>query len=111
MAGTGTATEIYRGGHAKALILTLPPGATTGRHTETSPYMVIPLTAGTLARKTFTSARGKDEKTTSENIRLRPFVSYDRKTGKKGVDHELVNTGATEVCLIKIYPKTWPARR
>lgn len=93
-----------------ALIFTLPAGETFAKHTETSPYIIIPLTEGVLTRRTFTTKRGK-EQVTSETIRLRPFVTFDRKTGKGGVDHELTNTGKSEVCVMKLYPKTWPARR
>src|ERR1700674_4192307 len=93
---------IYKGKAVAVVRLTMPPKSTTGRHIEARPYVVVPLTPGTLDRQTFRSVRG-NLAIQKDKIRLRPHLAYVRKTGK-GVDHELCNNGDETVILFKMYP-------
>jgi hypothetical protein len=91
---------IHKSGGTAIVALTMPAKSTTGRHVESRPYVVVPLTSGTLDRHTYSGAGGK--KVLKDKIRLKPMRTYERKTGR-GVDHELFNNGSEPVVLLKHY--------
>ncbi|MDA9409407.1 MULTISPECIES: hypothetical protein [unclassified Bradyrhizobium] len=91
---------VHKGRGVAIVRLTMPAKSTTGRHVESRPYIVVPLTGGTLDRDTYTGAKGTKAK--KDKIRLKPFVTYERKTGR-GLDHELFNNGDETVVLLKCY--------
>jgi len=88
---------IHKGGGIAIVSLTMPAKSSTGRHVESKPYVVVPLTSGTLDRQTY---GGKQ--IVKDKIRLKPHRTYERKTGR-GVDHELFNNGSKPVVLLKVY--------
>jgi uncharacterized protein (DUF2384 family) len=92
---------IHKGGGIAIVSLSMPPKSSTGRHVESKPYVVIPLTAGTLDRQTHVAVKGQ-QSIQKDKIRLKPHRTYERKTGR-GVDHELFNNGSKPVVLLKIY--------
>ena len=66
------------------------PGAATGYHRHEHPYVVVPLTSGTLA------ITGPDGDVTAE---LRAGQSYARQAG---VEHDVRNANAFEFVFIEI---------
>jgi hypothetical protein len=101
MAKKASTKVIHKGGGIAIVSLSMPPKSSTGRHIESKPYVVIPLTAGTLDRQTYVAVKGK-QSILKDKIRLKPHRTYERKTGR-GVDHELFNNGSEPVVLLKIY--------
>jgi hypothetical protein len=107
MARKASTKVIHKGGGIAVVSLSMPAKSSTGRHIEGNPYVVVPLTPGTLDRQTYRVVKGK-QSILKDKIRLKPLRTYERKTGR-GVDHELFNNGSQPVVLLKIYkprPKT-----
>jgi beta-alanine degradation protein BauB len=67
------------------------PGAETGRHTHEMDYVVVPLTAGSLA------AEWPDGSKTSSDLAI--GASYARPAG---VDHNVINENETPFSFIEI---------
>ena len=108
MAGTGTATEIHRGwGPRKGVHPNASSGATTGRHTTANkPVHRHSFDCGHPCTKDVYVGAGEERKNCFRDHPAPAIVSYrPRKTGKKGVDHELINTGKTEGCLDEDLPQ------
>ena len=101
VAKKASAKVIHKGGGIAVVSLTMPAKSSTGRHIESKPYVVVPLTSGTLDRQTYTAVKGK-QSVSKDKIRLKPHKTYERKTGR-GVDHELFNNGSKPVVLLKVY--------
>jgi len=101
VAKKASAKVIHKGGGIAVVSLTMPAKSSTGRHIESKPYVVVPLTGGTLDRQTHVTVKGK-QSVVKDKIRLKPHRTYERKTGR-GVDHELFNNGSEPVVLLKIY--------
>ena len=68
----------------------LAPNTATGHHTHEFDYVVVPLTGGQLLIR---SADGDNTATT------KPGESYAR---RKGVSHDVINPGETEIRFIEI---------
>jgi quercetin dioxygenase-like cupin family protein len=66
------------------------PGAHTGRHRHEYPYVVVPLTTGSLA---ITSATGESD---ARLVTGEPYVR------PAGVEHDVTNPNATEFVFIEI---------
>lgn len=95
-------STIYKSGKVALLRLTMPPRSTSGRHVERRHYIVVPITGGTLRRRTYRTVRGQ-ETFEEEKFRLKPFVIYERKPGK-GADLEVFNDSVRPVIILKAYP-------
>ncbi|MCC6315097.1 MAG: cupin domain-containing protein [Thermomicrobiales bacterium] len=66
------------------------PGAHTGWHQHAHPYVVVPMTTGTLAMDTLDGPRTAD---------LAAGVAYTRDAG---IEHDVINANATEFVFVEI---------
>lgn len=89
------------GGKFKIVSWSFPPNSTSGRHTESRAYVVVPLTSGTLQRIVY-SKKGRKLNIAKSVVRLKPYVTFERKTGR-GVNHELINKGKKRIRILKFY--------
>ncbi len=70
------------------------PGEATGHHRHEFPYVVVPMTTGTL------ESRGAAEVTTA------PLTAGQAYTRPAGVEHDVVNTNAFEFVFVEIELKS-----
>jgi hypothetical protein len=84
----------------KVRVITLPPGASTGRHPEKKGYVVIPLTNGTIHLEIFRMVRGR-ERRTEEVRKLKKHRGYRRNVGKGGCHINLTNKGSGTLHIMK----------
>ncbi|HKX09140.1 MAG TPA: hypothetical protein VJN67_13155 [Stellaceae bacterium] len=97
--GRFTVKHAYRDKKRSIRIISLAPGASTGRHPETKDYIVIPLTDGTICLEIYRMLRGKEHRT--EEIRkLKKHQGYQRKVGR-GCHINLTNCGKNQIHIFK----------
>ena len=68
----------------------LEPGAATGRHRHAHPYVVVPITAGSV---TITSADGEAQ------FEMRPSEPYSRPAG---IEHSIRNTSSEPIVFVEV---------
>ena len=86
----GVATVLIDNARVRVTEWRFPPGAHTGHHRHDYPYVVVPLTTGTLAIRT---AAG------DTTAALTAGAPYYRDAG---VEHDVVNATATEFVFVEI---------
>jgi hypothetical protein len=97
--GKFTVKHAYRDKSRAIRVITLAPGASTGRHPEKRDYIVIPLTDGKICLEIFRTVRGKERKT--EEVRnLKKHQGYRRSVGK-GCHINLTNCGKKPIHIFK----------
>ena len=97
--GKFTVKHAYRDKSRAIRIISLAPGASTGRHPEKRDYIVIPLTDGTIHLEIFRTVRGKERR--SEEVRkLKMHRGYYRRVGK-GCHINLTNCGKNHIHIFK----------
>jgi hypothetical protein len=89
----------YRDRSRAVRVITLAPGASTGRHPEKKDYVVIPLTDGTIHLEIFRMVRGKEQRT-QEVRKLKTHRGYKRTVGK-GCHINLTNKGKHPIKIFK----------
>ena len=97
--GKFTVKHAYRDNKRAIRIISLAPGASTGRHPEKKDYVVVPLTDGTIHLEIFRMVRGK-ERRTEEVRKLKKHQGYHRRVGR-GCHINLTNTGKTQIHIFK----------
>ena len=81
-------------------IISLAPGASTGRHPEKKDYVVVPLTDGTIHLEISRKVRGK-ERRTEEVRKLKKHKGYRRRVGRGGSHITLTNRGRHPIHIFK----------
>jgi hypothetical protein len=94
-----TVQTIYRDDKRLVRLISVPPGASTGKHKEKRDYLVIPLVNGTIKLEISRTVRGKRE-TTSETIKLKKYQPYLREVGD-GLEIDLCNVGGRPIHIFK----------
>lgn len=89
----------YRDNKRSIRIISLAPGASTGRHPETRDYIVIPLADGKICLEIYRTVRGK-ERRTEEIRKLKKHQGYLRKVGR-GCHINLTNCGTRPIHIFK----------
>ena len=97
--GKVTVKHAYRDSKRSVRIISLAPGASTGRHPEKKDYVVVPLTDGTIRLEIFRTVRGK-ERRTEEVRKLKKHQGYHRKVGR-GCHINLTNCGTSQIHIFK----------
>ena len=98
--GKVTVKHVYRDKKRSIRIISLAPGASTGRHPEKNDYVVVPLTDGTICLEIFQMVRGK-ERRSKEVRKLKKHQGYHRKVGRGGCHINLTNCGTNQIHIFK----------
>jgi len=97
--GKFTVKHAYRDRSRAIRVISLAPGASTGRHPEKRDYIVVPLTDGTIHLEIFRKVRGKEQRT-EEVRKLKKHQGYRRSVGK-GCHINLTNRGKNPIHIFK----------
>jgi len=81
---------VHREQKRKLIHVVVPPGGTTGLHTEKRDYVVVPLSSGPLSIEIHRKVGGKLRKTT-QVLQLKRGKPYKRKVGRGGIRVNITN--------------------
>jgi uncharacterized cupin superfamily protein len=90
--------QTIHGGKLKVVRWIHPPNSTTGRHTESREYIVVPLTSGTLERRVYNG----QAPIVTNTVRLKPYDTFVRRGGR-AISHELINKTKKKIVILKFY--------